>query len=124
MYATKQCSFLTVVFLQVYDSDGNILQQLDDRYINSVLSDFLKSISMQPPHILDLGCGTGRNTAKLVQLGARVTAVDNSSGMLARARSRVPTSSSSSIKWITHDITSDGSLLAEMADRQRADGVL
>lgn len=43
--------------------------------------------SATSPRILDLGCGTGASTAALVRTypGARVTAVDASAGMLARA---------------------------------------
>lgn len=41
--------------------------------------------------VLDLGCGTGLPTAKqLTDAGLRVTGVDFSSGMLARARAHVP----------------------------------
>lgn len=46
-----------------------------------------------PPsaHVLDLGCGTGLPTARqLVDAGYRVTGVDLSDGMLARARVHVP----------------------------------
>jgi predicted TPR repeat methyltransferase len=41
--------------------------------------------------VLDLGCGTGVPTARqLVDAGLRVTGVDLSAGMLARARANVP----------------------------------
>ena len=36
--------------------------------------------------VLDLGCGTGRVTAFLATRGARVVAMDNAPGMLARCR--------------------------------------
>ncbi|MEU0795796.1 methyltransferase domain-containing protein [Amycolatopsis sp. NPDC005961] len=41
-------------------------------------------------HVLDAGCGTGASTAALLRAapGARVTAVDASAGMLARARAK------------------------------------
>lgn len=39
--------------------------------------------------VLDLCCGTGLMAAELVALGYRVTGVDSSSAMLARARQRV-----------------------------------
>lgn len=41
-------------------------------------------------HVLDAGCGTGASTAALLRAapGARVTAIDASAGMLARARSK------------------------------------
>jgi ubiquinone/menaquinone biosynthesis C-methylase UbiE len=41
-------------------------------------------------HILDVGCGTGIASAPLVQRGMRMTGVDPSEPMLARARVRIP----------------------------------
>ena len=38
--------------------------------------------------ILDLGCGDGALTEKLIALGAQVVAIDNSSDMIAAARRR------------------------------------
>ncbi|KAK6514218.1 hypothetical protein TWF506_008621 [Arthrobotrys conoides] len=66
---------------QVYDTDGNVLQQLDDIYITTVLPPLITPNST----VVELGCGTGRNTLKLVEYGAgRVIAVDNSRGMLEK----------------------------------------
>jgi demethylmenaquinone methyltransferase/2-methoxy-6-polyprenyl-1,4-benzoquinol methylase len=41
------------------------------------------------PHILELGCGTGNLTARLVARGAVVTAIDQSPDMLAVAREKL-----------------------------------
>ncbi len=41
---------------------------------------------------LDLGCGTGNLTLKLIALDARVTGVDLSSGMVERLRRKIPSS--------------------------------
>jgi ubiquinone/menaquinone biosynthesis C-methylase UbiE/catechol 2,3-dioxygenase-like lactoylglutathione lyase family enzyme len=41
--------------------------------------------------VLELGCGTGRFTERLVRAGAGVLGVDGSPGALARARRRAPT---------------------------------
>jgi len=41
--------------------------------------------------VLELGCGTGSMTAKLIRRGALVTAVDQSEAMLRHARRRAPT---------------------------------
>ncbi len=40
--------------------------------------------------VLELGCGTGKNTAWLAEVANSVHAFDFSEGMLARARARVP----------------------------------
>ncbi len=41
------------------------------------------------PRVLEIGCGTGLYTARLVQRGYRVSAVDASREMLSRARARL-----------------------------------
>lgn len=45
----------------------------------------------QGDHILDAGCGTGNYSVKLAQLGAQVTGIDLSNGMLDIARAKVAT---------------------------------
>ncbi|MCJ1357006.1 MAG: hypothetical protein MMC33_007002 [Icmadophila ericetorum] len=77
----------------VYDVDGNFLQALDDRELTWLLPDFLtllpRSSEEQKLRIMDLGCGTGRNTVKLLKIrNARVTGLDVSLRMLERAESR------------------------------------
>ena len=39
--------------------------------------------------ILELGCGTGKNTALLAQIGEQVQAIDFSAGMLAQAKTKI-----------------------------------
>ncbi|EON69933.1 hypothetical protein W97_09198 [Coniosporium apollinis CBS 100218] len=82
----------------VYDSDGNILQAVDDLELSSLLPEFLNLVTPQLQgqrelRITDLGCGTGRNTLKLAAYdylagatAVRVTGVDASGGMLEVAR--------------------------------------
>jgi len=41
------------------------------------------------PRVLEIGCGTGAVTARLVERGARVTALDQSPEMQGRARERI-----------------------------------
>jgi ubiquinone/menaquinone biosynthesis C-methylase UbiE len=64
---------------EVYDSDGNPMIALEDRLFPSMLPE-VKGLL-----IADLGCGTGRQTLKLVSRGARVVALDFSDAMLNRA---------------------------------------
>lgn len=62
--------------------------------------------------VLELGCGTGFLTSKLIAKQAIVTSIDQSAGMLARAKERVPNST-----FIQADIL-------QYADRKRYDYVL
>ncbi|KAI2602373.1 methyltransferase small domain protein [Hypoxylon sp. NC1633] len=76
----------------VYDTDGNFLQTLDTIELKTLFPQFLQSItSPKPWRIVDLGCGTGRNTSLLLTTPdvAEVYALDSSKGMLEVARSRL-----------------------------------
>lgn len=58
-----------------------------DKLYNTLVS----LLNIQPNEtVLELGCGTGFLTKKLVAKHAIVTSIDQSSGMLARARQKVP----------------------------------
>ena len=52
--------------------------------------------------ILELGCGTGKNTSFFAQIGEYVQAVDFSEGMLAQARAKVH---ASNVSFVSADIT-------------------
>ncbi|KAI5925312.1 cyclopropane-fatty-acyl-phospholipid synthase [Camillea tinctor] len=76
----------------IYDTDGNFLQALDSLEMQALLPQLISSIpSPRPWRIVDLGCGTGRNTSQLLaQLpDCRVVALDASQGMLDVARARL-----------------------------------
>lgn len=75
----------------VYDSDGNFLQAMDSLEMKSLFPRMLSEItSPKPWKLVDLGCGTGRNTIALVGVeGSEVVAVDASKGMLEVARKRL-----------------------------------
>lgn len=83
-----------------YDTDGNVLQAVDDiqsrmsipEAIQSVQND-LRRTSSRPIYALDFGCGTGRTTQKLLQSPhwnqpAVVHGWDASEQMLTIARSK------------------------------------
>jgi ubiquinone/menaquinone biosynthesis C-methylase UbiE len=76
---------------EVYDTDGNFLQALDSLEMKSLLPKFLAQISApQPWTLVDLGCGTGRNTAALLAVPeATVVGLDASPQMLKVANSRL-----------------------------------
>ncbi|KAI1198064.1 cyclopropane-fatty-acyl-phospholipid synthase [Nemania serpens] len=76
---------------KIYDSDGNFLQALDDIELKTLFPRFVASITKPKPwRVVDLGCGTGRNTALLLSLPeTEVIALDASKGMLDVARTRL-----------------------------------
>ncbi|KAF2438582.1 S-adenosyl-L-methionine-dependent methyltransferase [Karstenula rhodostoma CBS 690.94] len=85
----------------VYDTDGNMLQAIDDVELSTFLPEFLasveSSVAEETIQLLDLGCGTGRNTSKLLSYPyvsnperlIEVTALDFSAGMLDVAREKL-----------------------------------
>jgi SAM-dependent methyltransferase len=103
----------------VYDTDGNMLQAIDDVELSVLLPSFLTTVtSPSTPNtnvspspsstsssptfrILDLGCGTGRNTSKLLShpwpAGQRIQimGLDFSEKMLDISRSKLVSPSSS-----------------------------
>lgn len=66
-----------------YDSDRNLTRDLDQRVARQELERF------QCKSILELGCGTGKNTPMLASIGAYVHALDFSAGMIEKARAKV-----------------------------------
>jgi SAM-dependent methyltransferase len=76
----------------IYDIDGNMLQAIDDLELQTVLPNLLSQVKNNTAtegevRVLDLGCGTGRNTQKLVRYdwhgkSVEVTGLDFSQGML------------------------------------------
>jgi malonyl-CoA O-methyltransferase len=66
-----------------YDKDENLTRDLDQVVTRATLGDWrFKSI-------LEIGCGTGKNTALLAQIGEQVHALDFSEGMLEKAREKL-----------------------------------
>jgi ubiquinone/menaquinone biosynthesis C-methylase UbiE len=65
-----------------YDTDRNRTRDLDQVVTQTVLAGRHERI------ILEIGCGTGKNTPLLARIGDRVHALDFSEGMLARAKAK------------------------------------
>lgn len=76
---------------EVYDTDGNFLQALDTREMPFLLPQMLSRITSPAPwKIVDLGCGTGRNTSELLTIpDATIFGLDASPKMLDIARSKL-----------------------------------
>lgn len=66
-----------------YDADHNLTRDLDRTVMEQTLA------GRQFDAILEVGCGTGKNTGLLAEIGERVTAVDFSPGMLAQAKAKI-----------------------------------
>jgi len=67
-----------------YDTDRNLTRDLDQEVTRAALA------GHSYRSILELGCGTGKNTRLLARIGERVHALDFSEGMLAQARAKQP----------------------------------
>jgi ubiquinone/menaquinone biosynthesis C-methylase UbiE len=81
---------------QTYDTDENLTRDLDQQVMGEVLA------NQRFDSILEIGCGTGKNTAFLTQIGARVHALDFSEGMIAKAREKVK---AGNVKFSVADLT-------------------
>lgn len=68
---------------QTYDTDRNLTRDLDRQVMLETLAD------RQFKSILELGCGTGKNTLFLVKIAEQVHALDFSQGMIEKAKEKV-----------------------------------
>jgi ubiquinone/menaquinone biosynthesis C-methylase UbiE len=71
---------------ETYDTDQNLTRDLDQKVTREALAALA---NLHFKSILEIGCGTGKNTAFLAQVGARVHALDFSEGMIEKAREKV-----------------------------------
>lgn len=55
----------------------------------SLLDNFLSLTRSMNPHVLDIGCGNGKDTEYLRQRGASIVGIDYSRGMLEEAKKRL-----------------------------------
>ena len=113
------------IWASVYDTDGNFLQALDTIEMNSLLTRFIENITSPTPwKLVDLGCGTGRNTKLLLNIpNTRVIGLDASSKMLDVARSRMQATaiSDSHVSFDAFDLLSTAAPPVEALD---ADGII
>ena len=65
-----------------YDSDRNLTRDLDQTVTREALQD------LQPSSVLEIGCGTGKNTALLASIAKEVLALDFSATMIQQARDK------------------------------------
>ncbi|PLB35019.1 class I SAM-dependent DNA methyltransferase [Aspergillus candidus] len=82
---------------EIYDTDGNFLQALDTLELRTLLPAFLHRVedttaTIANKTLIDLGCGTGRNTLHLMHHApptSQIIGLDASPGMLDVARKRI-----------------------------------
>jgi ubiquinone/menaquinone biosynthesis C-methylase UbiE len=66
-----------------YDSDRNLTRDLDQEVTRETLA------NLNFESILELGCGTGKNTELLAEIGKHVHALDFSAGMIEKAKAKL-----------------------------------
>ena len=79
-----------------YDEDENLTRDLDAQITSAMFSD------QRFKSVLELGCGTGKNTALLARIAASVHALDFSEAMMERAKSKA---SAPNVRFEVADIT-------------------
>ena len=100
-YKTIPTDQLYEQWASTYDTDGNVLQAVDGIQMKKLLPKFVRltrndrdasTEEAAPLRILDLGCGTGRNTLKLLQAnwdaGVHIYGWDISQAMLDIAKKK------------------------------------
>lgn len=78
-----------------YDDDKNATRDLDASVLRRM------PLALENRDVLELGCGTGKNTAYLASKARSVVALDFSEGMIARAHERLTTSN---VRFVRHDV--------------------
>ena len=79
-----------------YDSDRNLTRDLDHRATQDALT------GLRYQNIMELGCGTGKNTTFLTELSRQILAIDFSPGMLRQAKAKIK---SDHVVFVVADIT-------------------
>lgn len=90
-----------------YDADENLTRDLD----RIVTQQTLRGLGCKS--VVELGCGTGKNTLFLSQLAEKVYAMDFSASMIEKAKEKV---NSANVTFITADITNQWNCGNESAD--------
>lgn len=78
-----------------YDNDENATRDLDAVLLRAA------ALPLRGTSVVEFGAGTGKNTVYLASEARRVTALDFSAGMLARARQRCP---EPHVEFLEHDL--------------------
>ena len=90
-----------------YDADDNLTRDLD----RTVTQEILRSLRCKS--VVEIGCGTGKNTLLLSQIAETVYALDFSESMIEKAKKKV---NSADVIFIAGDITQQWICRNESAD--------
>ena len=72
------------IWSRTYDEDRNLTRDLDEQITRTTLND------CPGKSILEVGCGTGKNTRWLSKVAAQVHAIDFSAAMIEQAQQKLP----------------------------------
>ena len=86
------------IWSKFYDQYPNPTVAIDELKFPSVYSE------IENQNVLEIGCGTGRHTIRLIQQGNNVTGVDLSEGMLDKAKAKI---NSPRVTFVHADILKD-----------------
>jgi len=90
-----------------YDSDRNLTRDLDEQVTRNAL------MNLRCKSIIEIGCGTGKNTSFLSQIGEKVHAIDFSEGMINKAKGKIQLHN---VTFSIADITKQWHIKDESAD--------
>src|SRR4051812_26247523 len=90
-----------------YDSDRNLTRDLDQQVMQTQLG------SLRFDEVIEIGCGTGKNTALLATIARTVQAIDFSAAMIDQARQK---STFDNVTFTVADITGAWPLKDQSAD--------
>lgn len=96
-----------------YDADVNATRDLDAAVLRRV------PLAVSAADVVELGCGTGKNTAWLAERARSVVAMDFSGGMLAKARARLAALDAGAerqVRFVEHDLRARWPLVDGSAD--------
>lgn len=93
---------------ETYDAVQNVTRDLAATALRQI------KINLDGRRVIEVGCGTGRNTEWLAQAGPRnIRGVDFSEAMLGKARTRV---SDPRVSFVQHDVLTPWPIESESAD--------